>query len=292
MTPMKRSPMVLAIVLVVGAFVLGGLGLVAWSPTLTSIALPVSKHGKPWRETDVVMTVCREAPVCLVGGDGIRAASDPWEVTTVVCGESFATSTRLRGDPVQASLRRMRLREVAAAKASSGSREATCAIRFPANTPYEVVSAVLVEVLEAARFPTRYEVAFAVTAGGSSEQLLFDVPLPEAGPGFMGREPAEVVVALATHPPSGEEARYVQYRAEGLSPGEPLILRAGEVLPVGANGDAELETVLRDLRRREPDVVASIGPRGDAPLQAVVDVMDVMRAAGFERIGFFLPVRD
>ena len=259
------------------------------APTPPAVVLPVAKSGTPWHETDVVISLRHEPAEHVRCTAEICDAGSHWRVRMVERGQWFRDSSTLSGDPAEIKSRRTWLRTATVASPRQPGRlgrEATVAMRCPANTPYVLVKQLMDEVASSAL----YRIEYAVTAGGSSVDQLLSARLPN--------DPMVVMLPIA-HPGirvlldrgrtgGGGCERCVEHRPLGFPfvVGDPDV--PGEMTPIaeGAAGDAQLTAFVRDALRRDAQTDVRIRAQFVVPFQAVIDAIEVLCAAGTGRIDF------
>lgn len=235
--------------------------------------LATSSQGEATAPVDIVLVLRHSPPAagkCEKGPDACDAP-EHWVVELQPAGGKAVQLTMdQRAELVKelSSAGKQKARKIGTRTVS----DATVSLRVPLKAPHARVHAMLVAIAEAGLHKTE----FAVRSAGKVEQrLVFPLPVDTEPKGAEAAPVEEVRITLLWDEARSDVTRYV----------------GGRNLPSGAQGDALLRSILaestEDLRPgKKTNAPGVIDAAGAVPWDAVVQIIDALRAAGVRDIRF------
>lgn len=247
-------------------------------PSAEPPKLAVSNQGKEKAPVEISIALRHTAPDAAACTASCSAA-DHWVVEIENIGHTPA------GKPVTLSLAKQDA--VAAELRSAGSRQAkkvgevtisdaTVSMRVPAQTPYAHVRQMLMTAATVGLHRIEFVVA---SAGTPAVERSLPMPLPVDG----GAKP------VLGQPNAGLERVRVNMRVDPAT-GQIVRKWGGNVVPAGVEGDAKMResfaTIMGDMTKfgLVDRSRVLIDAANDVPWQAVIEVVDIGLAAGFQGV--------
>jgi len=274
----------------IGLGVIVGIAFAACAVPIVGDGMPRATQGKPWRPTDIVMTLRHVANESRCDGEcctveahwftrvqarGAAATTEEFSAARLAeCRDALGVLARL--SPVRS--------------AKVGVYEATLAIRAPANAPLSDV----IRRIGLCASAGIWRIGFVVSDGAAEGvPRILETPLPEDPPHWRAPMPLVALVQIAAATIAADREFVVGEWHDAMAPDVDDVFRMPRGPRMQVRGGDALRPALRQWRREHPanGCVEEGWVAGDetTPLQAVIDAVDALRAAGFEQIVFEPP---
>ncbi|MDO8348719.1 MAG: hypothetical protein Q7T30_00665 [Planctomycetota bacterium] len=287
--------------------------------------LPVSSQGTPIQPVDVVVVLQHRPPKGSSCAENQCEAAEHWFASVraggVVVEEVAPYPAALSQGNFLCELLRSASERYPKETDYPFQSHATLSIRAAATVPFSVVQRLISDVWQVGIC----RIEFAVTAAhAKAEERRLDVTLPSDA-NARSQPLADVWISLQWDRAVGVVVRRLEEKSRGslvdsdimpedlaeFDPDEESLIRrekpatkppvklveppiAKREFPCDAAGDANLRSFVRGwladpVRQGSKELSGVIEAAYDVPFQAVVDLIDVFRAAGLEQIGFAVP---